>query len=729
MGSPDGSRGGRTAFVRHLGSIGTEVFAGATVAFLGLPISLAAGILIYAPLGVDFLGLGASVGLYGAIIGGFVAALASSSSFIIWSPGASIGLVLTGAVSAVAAAYNSVDLAILAVVACVLLGGLFQAFAGAIGLGNIVRYTPYPVLAGFVTGVGLLIGIRQIEFVIDQIDPNAGLSAVPLPLFVALQLALVLLLRFAVPRVPWPIVLLVFGTGLYHLAAAIWPDSALGGVLGPMPDLELPRVFSAATTIGALAPHWKLIVLTAATLAIVSSIEALFTIRHAQRLSDIPISARRHLCALGVSNCASALVGGAAITTSPSQTTLNHRLGGRTRVSALAASIVLLLLAVFGADLLSTIPVATLSALLFGVALQMFDKSSVVLLLHAVTALARRDATAGKDLMNAVVVVIVAASVGSGQVVLGTILGVILSAAIFIAQMSRPPIRRALRVPEAISKRARPRSDMDRLRTLGHAIAVFELEGALFFGNAEDLATGIRSRAQDARFVVLDFGDVSDIDISGAAVLSDLVSRARSAGVHILICNVGQRCRAAAAELHARGAKEFADRDMALEWAEDRLLAGESDYHAAVEVPLEQHELLAGLSPSEVAFVAASLRRREFPTGQVLCAEGEKADSMWMIVSGSVSIRVRCGQPGETRRIASRTAGTMVGEMALLERGRRSATVVADDPVVAYELDGKYFTELLATSPAIANRILHNIAVELAGRLRIAAGALGSIRS
>jgi anti-anti-sigma regulatory factor len=331
--------------------------------------------------------------------------------------------------------------------------------------------------------------------------------------------------------------------------------------------------------------------------------------------------------------------------------------------------------------------------------------------------------------MNAGVIVVVAASVGSGQVVLGTILGVILSAAIFIAQMSRPAIRRVLRVPEALSKRARPRSDMDRLRTLGRAIAIFELEGALFFGNAEDLATGIKSRAQDARFIILDFDDVSDIDISGAAVLSDLVSRARSAGVYILICNVGQRCEAAAIELRARQAKEFSDRDMALEWAEDRLLAGEDDYRAAVEVPLEQHELLAGLSPSEVALVAASLRRLEFRPGQIVCSEGEKADSMWMIVSGSVSIRVRSAQHDEMRRIASRTAGTMVGEMALLEGGRRSATIVADDPVIVYELDRRYFTELLATSPAIANRILHNIAVELAGRLRIAAGALGSLRS
>jgi len=709
--------------------IATEVLAGVTVALIGLPISLAAGILIYTPLGVDFLTFGAAVGVFGAIVGGLVAAVVASSSFIIRSPGASISLVLTGAVSTVAAASGSAELAILAVAACVLAGGLLQAFAGAIGLGKIVRYTPYPVLAGFVNGVGLLIAVRQVEFITGQLRPEVGFWAASLPLFIALQLALVIFLRRRAARFPWPILLLVLGTTLYHLAKALWPDIPLGSVLGPLRSPDVPLLATSPAMISALTPHWETIVLTAATLAIVSSLEGLFLIRHAQRLGDMSISVRRDLCSLGASNCASALAGGAPITSSPSQTTLNFRLGGRTRVSALSASLALLAFVTLGSDLLGMIPVATLSALLLGVAMQLFDKTSATLIIGAVKALGRKGDAHGRNLMNAAVIVLVAALVGSGHVVLGAIIGVILSAIIFISQMSRPAIRRVLRVPEVLSKRARPRADMDWLRDHGGAIAVIELEGALFFGNAEDLANGIKTHAHGTRFIVLDFSDVSDIDLSGTSVLHDLVDRAKARGVLILLCNIGQRCRFAAIDLVDQGAKEFSDRDMALEWAEDRLLAGHEEHDAAVEVPLEQHELLAGLSPVEVKLVAEGLRRLEFQAGDVICSEGEEADRMWMIVAGSVSIRVQCEVSGGTKRIASRTAGTMIGEMALLEGGRRTATIMADDPVIAYELDGQYFAELLTSSPNIANRILLNIAAELAGRLRIAAGVLRSVRS
>jgi MFS superfamily sulfate permease-like transporter len=725
--------GGSTNWLRTTHGAGAfveEALAGITVAFIGLPVILAAGSLVYAPLGNDFLSLGAAVGVYGAIVGGFVAAMLAPSSFVIRAPGANISLVLAGAVAAVAAASRSYELAILAAMTSVLLGGLLQAFAGAIGLGNIVRYTPYPVLAGFVNGVALLIAVRQIQFVIGQVDLELGLEAASLPAFVALQLALLLFLRRSAMRIPPPLVVLVVGTASYHLASGWWPDLTLGGVLGVLPGPDVPLTAASQAAFGALLPHWELIAFSAATLAIVSSIEGLFTIRQAQRLGDLSLSARRDLCALGVGNCAAALAGGAPITVSSAQTAVNCRFGGRTRVSVLTAALVLLVLVTLAPEVLGLIPVATLSAVLLGVAIQILDRTGAKLVVDALKALGRkRDAHTGRGTMNAAVIVIVTASVGSGHLILGTILGVILSAVIFISQMSRPAIRRVVRVPEALSRRARPRTDMEWLQDHGAGIVVAELEGALFFGNAEDLANGIKEHAQGARFIVMDFADVSDIDLSGASVLRDLVDRTKSGGVRILLCNIGQRCHVIAGDLADLGAKIFSDRDIALEWAEDRLLAGRGGHHASIEVALERHELLNGLSADEVGLVAASLRRLEYDAGEVMCAEGEKADRMWMIVAGSVSIRVGCDAPSETRRIASRTAGTMVGEMALLEGGLRSATIMADVPVIAYELNGRHFSELLANSPTVANRILLNIAVELAGRLRIAAGALRSIRS
>jgi CRP-like cAMP-binding protein len=131
---------------------------------------------------------------------------------------------------------------------------------------------------------------------------------------------------------------------------------------------------------------------------------------------------------------------------------------------------------------------------------------------------------------------------------------------------------------------------------------------------------------------------------------------------------------------------------------------------------LERHDFAQGLDAGECIILAAHLMAREFAAGTILCAEGEPADRMWLLTRGSVSVRLSAARG--TRRIASCAIGTTVGEMAFIQGATRSASVVADEDTACYELSRAAYDQILREHPAIASKLLTNLSLELARRLR-----------
>ena len=168
----------------------------------------------------------------------------------------------------------------------------------------------------------------------------------------------------------------------------------------------------------------------------------------------------------------------------------------------------------------------------------------------------------------------------------------------------------------------------------------------------------------------------------------------------------------------ASGTYPAQDLDTALEWSEDYLLDRAAGGRADLTLlPLEQIDFFEGLPAEEMIELEKVLTRRNFARGQMLCREGDAGDRMWLIVKGSVSVRITT-DAGEERRIAGLGRGTTVGEMALVESVPRSATIVADEDMVCYELSRAGFNTLLNDHPVLASRILSNLARELTRRLR-----------
>jgi SulP family sulfate permease len=163
----------------------------------------------------------------------------------------------------------------------------------------------------------------------------------------------------------------------------------------------------------------------------------------------------------------------------------------------------------------------------------------------------------------------------------------------------------------------------------------------------------------------------------------------------------------------------FADTDAALEWAEDQVILARGGGEALTgEIAMDRLSVLEGLSEAEVAVVRALLVRRIYSPGEVVIKEGSLDRDLFLISRGTVSVRVELPGQSRGRRLASFSAGTVFGEVALLDREPRSATVTADGEAVCYVLSEDAFHALVRDHHAIAITLLTNLGRELSRRVR-----------
>lgn len=706
-----------------------EIGAGATVALLTLPFSVSAGVLAYAPLGRDYIGAGAATGILCAVTGGFVGALARSSSFIGNVPSAAMALIQASFVSALLGGFGGDPAIALALMPLsVILAGFWQALFGWSGFVRIVKFTPYPVLAGFVTGLLVRTFVQQFPRLFDLATPAAFWEAVQAGVLPHLPMAAFGLVVVAViqasdrfaPRFPAMLVGLVTGSLAWHALTGLWPDLELGRVVGAMSLAEasfgvtlrwdlLSRVFQDPGLVQNL-------VLTSLTLAAVGMLDFTFSVRTAQNLADVRLSPRRDLAGQGLANVASALTGGIAVTSSLGTTMVVFESGGRTRIATISLAAFLLLAALAAPRLIGAMPIIVLTAMLIAIAWRMWDRWCVSVWRDALSAVSPEARTRARR--NLAIVVAVMAATVLGQPILGAVVGVILSCLVFIMEMGRPIVRRQLDCSRISSKRIRSQQDSAVLAAHGGRTAVLDLQGVLFFGNADDLASAIQDLHPQVRRVILDLHRVSDLDTSGATVLRQVARRTAENGVELLLAGAAPKYREFLLEALAETPKVrlFPDLDAALEEAENRVLASRGAEPGRAGLAIHETDLAGGLSAAELKALTARLKPVSYKAGEALCRAGEPADRLWIITRGSVSIRVAGAH--HARRIATLGAGTSVGEMGLLDRRPRSADVVADEDVESHVLTAEDFDALLREEARLGQSLLATIARITAQRLR-----------
>jgi MFS superfamily sulfate permease-like transporter len=713
----------------------SEISAGVNTALVALPVCISSGVLAYAPLGGDFIAKGAAAGLTGGALSAILTSSVASSSFVMSSPRASISLIQASLAAFLLHQQGFAPQMIIdAMSLCGLLAGIWQIMFGVLGLDRIIKCTPHPALAGFVNGIALLVVLDELALLFGSpshanlaaIGGTEGISRLAMPVFAVIVVGLVLLLALKARRLPSMIIGLAVGSILYYSLAHLAPGLALGSNVGALSSRAVGFSFPFASLVtadgrAALDTVLPALLITSVVLALVSALESLLAFRLADELTDRASDASRNVLSQGLGNFVASVFGGLAAAGSTSQVKANYEAGGRSRLSILAAALMLLLIGSALPGVVGVLPVVVVWAALLAIGLLTLDPWSLRSLRDAFFARTRVSVKQGwKNLLVMATVTIITAS---GAIIGGTLVGIGLSCILFIADMSRSIVRRRYSGDEVLSKRSRPMEDIAKLKQSGKKRFVLELSGVMFFGNADELSRVIGDIFATADMLVLDLSGVDDLDFSAASILRSEIARSLRHGKTLLLSGAS----AAALEIIGGGpdgvgvsaASVFPDVDTALEWMEEAALREETRA-APTSISLEAHEFLRGLAAAELAVVASMLHAERYDAGAELCREGDDADELWILTRGTVSVLVRlAGEGNRSRRVASFGMGTVVGEMAMvLDDGKRSATIVASEAVECYGLAKSSFQSLLHDHPAIGNKLLGNLLRDSMERLR-----------
>jgi sulfate permease, SulP family len=320
-----------------------------------------------------------------------------------------------------------------------------------------------------------------------------------------------------------------------------------------------------------------------------------------------------------------------------------------------------------------------------------------------------------------IVVLVVAVLSIALNIVLAVFIGIALAVVLFVFHMSRSVVRRRYRCDAVHSRKSRTALEREFLEKAGNAILVMELQGALFFGTGETLVKDIEaSIGQGTSCVILDLRRLTEIDSTGANVLLELKNDLARRDVGLLLA-AGDRTVAMErleefGGIAAMGQSDiYPDGDRAIERAEDDLLKTRSPLRVA-EIPLPEVPLFAGFETADISTITTHMQRRQFDKNAVVFREGDAGDAVLIVTKGSASAYLQLPN-GANVRLATFAPGTVFGELAVLDRGPRSATVIADGEFVCYSLSREDYTALAGSHPQTAIQFITAIGRELSGRL------------
>ncbi|MFP5347674.1 MAG: SulP family inorganic anion transporter [Actinomycetes bacterium] len=485
-----------------------DLVAGVTVGVVALPLALAFGVTS---------GLGAGAGLVTAIVAGVVAGVMGGSNLQVSGPTGAMTVVLLPVV-----ARHGVG----AVMTVAVVAGLIVTLMGLTGLGRAVSYIPWPVVTGFTVGIATIIGLQQVPFALDVPKPDgentawvalqavaaAGPAALPALGLVGLVVALMVVLPRLRRTLPASLVAVAVATGvaeLLHLDVA-----RIGAIPAALPSLAVPSLDPSVVST---------LLSSALAVAALCAIESLLSARVADGMSDTSnTDPDRELVGQGLANIASGLFGGMPATGAIARTAVNVRAGARTRVAAGVHSVVLLGVVLVGSGLVARIPLSALAGVLLVTAFRMVEARAVLAIWRttrseALVLTATAVATVAFDLIVAVEV------------------GIAVAAVLALRAMARTSGARLETLPGS-GDDERVDDDTERALLSEH-IAVYRIDGALFFGAAQRFLDELTS-VSDVRVVVLRLAGVRVLDATGAAALAEIVADLERRGITVLIKGV-----------------------------------------------------------------------------------------------------------------------------------------------------------------------------------------------
>jgi SulP family sulfate permease len=725
-----------------------DFWGGLAAMLVALPSAIAFGVTIYSPLGGAQAGQGALAGILGAMALGLIAASLGGAPRLISAPCAPAAAVLAVFAIETLQAGHDVASVMLMLTVLGLLAGLLQITFGVLRLGRLIEYMPYPVVSGYLTGVGLIIIGSQVPKLLGAAKGVNIWHALVVPglwnwqsLTIGIITAGVMIgaPRF-IKRVPAAILGLLAGVLTYFalgLSGAV-PLTAeanalvvgpLGGGSGSGGGSFLEGLSARWQAAGTLSfDTLKLLIFPALTLAGLLSIDTLKTCLVLDAMTRSRHNSNRELIAQGLGNLGSALIGGMPGAGTMGATLVNLSSGADSRLSGVFEGALALFAFLLLGALVAWVPVGALAAILIVIGARMIDRNSLHFLKSRATLL---------DFAVIAAVVATALTVG---LIAASFVGIVLAILLFVReQIGGAVVRRKLFGNEKFSKRVRTQEEMQILEKRGDAAVICELQGSLFFGTTNQLYAALEADLKTRRYVILDLRRVQTVDVTAAHMLEQIKDMLAERSGCLIFSQIPQKLPSGrdirqyldeVGLIKPDGAvKVFDEIDQAQEWVEDQIIAAAAlEFAVETTLALADIELFKNRKAQTLAALEQCLEQRHYVVGTQIFARGDTGDELFLIRRGAVRILLPIGE-NQTHHLGTFGRGAFFGEMAFLDGAPRSALAVAFTDVDLYVLSRQTFDQFAEEHKKVALGLMEGIASVLASRLRYTNAELRALES
>ena len=472
------------------GNIRGDVLSGLVVALALIPEAIAFSIIA----GVD-----PKVGLYASFSMAVVIAFAGGRPAMISAATGAMALLMVGLVK---------DHGLQYLFLTTIVTGVLQMIIGALKLGSLMRFVSRSVVTGFVNALAILIFMAQLPELI-------GVPWLVYPMTAA-GLAIIYLFPYVTRSIPSPLVAIVV---LTIVAVVFGMDIHRVGDMGALPD-SLPHFLLPDVPL-----NWetaKIVLPTAATLAVVGLLESMMTLQIVNDMTDTRADKNRECMGQGLANIATGFIGGMAGCAMIGQSVINVKSGGRGRLSTFIAGAVLLMLVVFGSEWVGKIPMAALVAVMIMVSLSTFNWRSI-------RTLGTHPTTSSIVMVGTVVVTVL-----THDLARGVLTGVVLSAIFFARKVGK-----ALDIDSSLSADGRVRT--------------YTVRGQVFFASSDTFADLFDFNEDDIDEVHFDVSEAHFWDLTAVGAFEKVMSKFRRAGKRIEIVGMNEASAALVRQLGTGG--------------------------------------------------------------------------------------------------------------------------------------------------------------------------------
>lgn len=711
-----------------------DFFGGTASVLVALPAAIAFGLIVFAPLGAEFSGMAAIGGIMGTIALGIIAPFFGGTKKMVSAPSAPPAAVLSVFVlELLKKGTVNPDMIPVYITIVSLLAGFVQMAIGLVGGGKVIKYIPYPVVAGYLSAVGYLILSGQLPRFLGLPKGMKIYEGILLPSqwqweSMCIGGVTIISMLFApklIKAIPAAIVALVMGIASYFVLSIFHADlqtlennpfviGKLSASISHISSEIISRwgnltAFDFTVLIELLIP--------ATTLAILLSIDTLKTCVILDALTYTRHDSNRELIGQGVGNMVSAALCGIPGAGTMGPTLVNINSGAKTRASSTIFGLMALVILLLFGNLVAWIPLSVLAGVLIVVAIRMFDVQSLNLLKHKGT------------IIDFVVILAVIISAVTMSLVVAAGVGIAMAIILFLRdQMRTSVVHRLLNGTQTFSKKNRPRSAHQVLEEKGKHTIITELQGQLFFGTTDQLYTKIESLLSQSKYVILDMKRVQSVDYTAVNLFKQILTRLKNQNGFLVFSSIpislptGLDLTEYFENLGLsdnESLKYFDDLDAALQWVEDETILDSEIGLSSNKAPLllNELEILNGFSDAMLKTLASCVEEKQYSVGEKIFNINDSSDEIYIVRKGSVKIVLPINET-KSYHLVTISRGSVFGEMAFIDKVKRSADAISMDNTYLYVLSRERFEKLSQQYPEITGLFFERLALLLANRLR-----------